>query len=238
MERAREKWSVREVAAGEDGAGGHPAETAAVEEALALLERVELAEHLPGEVFEPADPPLSFTVALRDGSLQGGALGRPTRDPASGAQGLQFLRLGDEVVALIDPGVAELCARPLDSFRARRVHQIQESLVRAIELEHAGATYGFVNTGDNVWNVQGKSIGAPQDFLQSLDALLNLGAKRWLDPAPPFEVELTARIRPLRDEPFELVLGRTAEGAALCRAPGGVVAEVDSALLERLLKLF
>ncbi len=233
-------WRVHEVASGAELSAddpGQPGNPGAIEEVLARLEKVQLAEHFPGEVFAPSAPPLGFTLTLRNGALQGGALGRATRDPASGAQGLQFLRLGDEVVALIDASVSELCQRPLEEFRSRKVHQIQESQVRALELEHAGTTYTFVNTGDNVWNPQGQAIQAPPDFLQSLDGLLNLGAERWLDAAPSHELVLAVRVRPLQGEPLAFAFARTPDGTTLCLA-GELVAAVDPALVERLLRLF
>ncbi|NOT29245.1 MAG: DUF4340 domain-containing protein [Planctomycetes bacterium] len=245
LTRERKDWRVHEVAASETVPAGaaevgpsQPGNPAAIEEALALLEKVQLAEHLPGELFEPSNPPLGFTLVLKDGTLQGGALGRPTRDPASGAQGLQFLRLGDEVVALIDASVSALCLRPLDAFRSRKLHQIQESEVRALELEHAGKTYVFVNTGDNVWQPKGQSIQAPPDFVQSLDGLLNLGAVRWLDAAPPHEIVLAVLVRPTQGDPYRFIFARAREGTTLCLVGSELVAEVDAALVERLLELF
>lgn len=245
LERAQKAWSVREargtdaaaLAAALEAAPRHPGNPAAIEEALGLLESLQLAEHLVGEAFEPSDPPLSCTLVTHSGALQGGLVGRATRDPKSGAQGRQFLRFGDELVALIDERVVELCQRPLDAFRARKLQQIQESEVRAIELEHAGTTYAFVNTGDNLWSPRGQGVQAPQDFLQSLDGLLNLGAKRWLDSLPPHEVQLAVRILPREGETRALTFGRCPDGSVVCLA-GELVAEVDGALLERLLRLF
>lgn len=245
LERDKKAWVVREargtepaaLAAALESAPRHPGNPGAIEEALGLLESLQLAEHLEGEAFEPCDPPLACTLVTRGGVLQGGRIGRATRDPKSAAQGRQFLRFGDELVALVDERVVELCERPLDAFRARKLQQIQESEVRMIELEHAGTTYAFVNTGDNLWNPRGQGVQAPQDFLQSLDGLLNLGAQRWLDAAPPHEVQLTVRIFPREGETRALAFGRCPDGSVVCLA-GELVAEVDGALVERLLKLF
>jgi hypothetical protein len=240
LAREKEAWNVWEHSADASGGPpGTPGNAGAIEEALALLERVQLAEHLPLEPFEPCDPPCSFALVLRDGTRSGGALGRRTRDPKTAAEGRQFLRLGDEVVALIDERVLELCQRPLDDFRSRRVHQLQESLVRAIELEHGGRTYSFVNTGDNVWNPRGQSsIRAPDAFVQSLDGLLNLGARRWLSAAPPHERVLAVRIFPTQGEENSFAFGRALDGTNVWLGATGQVAEVDGALVERLLRLF
>jgi hypothetical protein len=238
---AREKkgWSVREET-GEEGTGAAatPGNESAVEEALALLERVQLPEHLEREAFEPSDPPCSFTVILADGTRQGGSVGRPTRDPRSGAQGRQFLRSGDEVVALIDEQVYALCQRPLDSFRSKKVHQFQESLVRAIDLEHGNRTFTFINTGDNVWNPKGQAIPAPDDFVQSLDGLLNLGATRWLPAAPECERVLGVRLIATTGGESRFAFARRPDGATLYLGEAGQAAEVDGAFVERLLRLF
>jgi hypothetical protein len=242
--RERKGWSVGEGGADAAGAARSPGDVSAIEEALALLERAQLGEHLEGEAFEPAEPPCSFAVLLASGARLGGALGRPTRDPRSGAQGRQFLRDGDEVVALVDEQVFALCQRALEEFRSRRVHQIQESLVRAIELELAGkgTTYTFVNTGDNVWNPKGQTLRAPQGFVRSLDGLLNLAARRWLADLPEHQPLLAVRVLPLAGadpvEPRRFSFARAADGAYLCTTESGQVAEVDGALVEQLLALF
>ena len=240
---AREKkgWSVREESdqTGE-GAGTppNPGNESAIEEALAQLERAQLAEHLGAETFEPSDPPCAFAVVLKDGTRLGGALGRPTRDPKSAAQGRQFLRLGDQVVALIDEQVFALCQRPLDDFRSKRVHQFQESLVRALDLEHGGRTYTFVNNGDNVWSPKGQTIRAPDDFVQALDGLLNLAARRWLAAVPAHERVLSVRILSTQGEETTFIFARSQDGADLWLGSAGQVAEIDGAVVARLLRLF
>lgn len=244
LTRGPRGWEVSEELPDANGGEGQgqttPGGTDRIEEALALLERVQLPEHLPTETFEATTPPTSFHVQLENGLRMGGALGRETRDPKSGARGRQFLRDGDEVVALIGVEVLELCQRPLESFRSSKVHQLQESLVRAIDLRllDRDTTYGFVNSGDNVWSPRGQSIAAPPDFLQSLDGLLNLGARRWLDEASEPWRLLEVRVLPVQGEPLAFTLGRTADGTALCRTASGQLAEVDPALLERLLRIF
>jgi hypothetical protein len=239
--REKRGWSVAEERDGELATAQHPGDPAAIEAALALLERVQLPEHLEREVFEPADPPLGFTVVLKDGSHHGGALGRPTRDPASGAQGRQFLRLGDEVVALIDAEVAELCARPLELFRSRRLHKILESQVRALALTHAGTTYTFVNTGDNVWNPSGQAIAAPQAFVGALDGLLNLSVESWLDAPEAADAgapELSVELRLLSGETVRFGFSRARDGTVVCRTEAGLAAVVDAGPMEALLTLF
>jgi len=242
VEREKKGWSVREETDATDetraDAPANPGGESAVEEALALLERVQLPEHMEGEAFEPCDPPCSFAVVLKDGTRFGGALGRPTRDPKSGAQGRQFLRSGDEVVALIDEQVFALCQRPLDDFRSKRVHQFQESQVRAIDLEHGGRTYTFVNTGDNVWSPKGQTIRAPDDFVQALDGLLNLAATRWLDGPPECERVLAVRIIETQGGETGFAFARRADGASLWLGAAGQAAEIDGAVVERLLRLF
>lgn len=215
-----------------------PGNPAAIEEALALLERVQLAEHLPDEAFEPTDPPSGFTLVLANGARLGGALGRATRDPKSGAQGRQFLRDGDEVVALIDAEVLELVQRPLADFRSRKVHQLQESTLRVIELEAAGKTFAFVNDGDNRWSPRGQAIRAPDDFVQSLDGLLNLGALRWLTSVPAHTPELVVRLIPVQAEPRGFRFVRAEDGTRLYLGEDGQCAEIEGELIDRLLSLF
>jgi uncharacterized protein DUF4340 len=231
-----EGWKVWE--GDEASAQATPGNRGAIEEALALLERVQLAEHLAGEAFEPTDPPSSFALVLENGARLGGALGRATRDPASGAQGRQFLRDGDEVVALIDDTVLELCLRPLEEFRSRKVHQLHESEVRMLELEAGGKSYAFVNDGDNQWTTRGQPIRAPDDFVQALDGLLNLGARRWLAAAPAESPELGVRVTPVQGEPWSFSFARAADGTHVYLGADGQAAEVDGALVERLMKLF
>jgi len=225
---------------GEPGATRHPAEAAAVEEALALLERAQLGEHFHGLPFAPREPPAGFVLEITSGARQGGRLGQPLRDPRSGAEGLQFLRDGDEVVAQVDAALLELCQRPLESFRSRRVHQHAESLVRAVKLRSvsAGRTYVYVNSGNNQWTPEGETIRAPAAFEQSLDGLLNLGALRWLGAEEPGAVALEVEILPLQAAPVPLAFAPLADGGWACRTADGQVAEVDRTLVERLLALF
>jgi len=235
--RGKELWNVRE-----DGPAGEgvrqPGNASAIEAALAQLERVQLAEYLEREPFEAAEPPLAFTVVLKNGARLGGAIGRATRDPKSGAQGRQYLRAGDEVVALIGDDVAALCQKPLDEFRSRRMHELQESTVRAIELEHDGRTFTFVNNGDNQWSPRGEPIAAPADFVGNLDKLLHLAVKRWLAAPAENQVVLRVRVLPLEGEASGFAFGRSSDGAMLCVTEGGLAAEVDAELPEGLLKLF
>lgn len=239
LARAGEGWQVWEGGAEPaPEAPATPGNPAAIEEALGLLERVQLAEHLAGEAFEPTDPPSSFALVLHNGARLGGALGRATRDPKSGAQGRQFLRDGDEVVALIDDAVLELCVRELADFRSRRVHQLQESMVRMLELEAHGRSFAFVNDGDNRWAPRGQAIRAPEAFLQSLDGLLNLGARRWLAVAPEATPELVVRLTPVQGQPRRFTFARAADGSHVYLGEDGQVAEIDGALVERLLTLF
>jgi hypothetical protein len=236
LARDGDGWKVSESASG----APFPGNTAAVEEALALLEKVQLGDYRPGEAFTPADPPLSFTVVLKNGARLGGALGVPVRDEKSGAQGLQYLRYDDELSALIGTEVAELCRRPLDAFRSREVHRFQESLVRMVELAHAGKSFTFVNNGDNVWTPAGKGIRAPDDFVQCLDPLLHLAAVRWLEAGsePAASPELEVVLHPTSGDPVRFAFARAAAGAVLCTTQDGRVAEVDGKLVERLLGLF
>jgi len=240
LERERNAWTVRRVVEPERGdEPRYPAETAEVEAALAVLERAQLAEHLR-ESFEPVEPSLAFRVRLTNGSWQGGRLGRPTRDPGSGAEGLQYLREGDELVGVLGREVGELCRRPADTFRSRRVHQVLEAEVRIVQLARAGQTYGFLNDGNNSWTTQGTTLAAPEGFTLSLDALLNLGARRWLEPdeAAEGEVALEVGIGLGAADPLEFSLLRLADGRALCVRKSGERAEVDPKLVERLVELF
>ena len=110
--------------------------------------------------------------------------------------------------------------------------------MRSVALEHAGKTYTFVNTGEMSWSPAGQSIQAPEDFLLSLDGLLNLAARRWLAEAPPHEVVLGVSVRPREGEEYPFRFARAVDGTMLCLARDDAVAEVDPALVERLLRLF
>jgi len=240
LERERDGWSVRQVVEPERGdEARYPAETAEVEAALGVLERAQVAEHLR-EAFEPLEPELAFRVRLASGERQGGRLGRATRDPGSGAEGVQYLRDGDELVGVLGAEVAELCRRPVDAFRSRRVHAVLEAEVRLVQLTRAGKTYGFLNDGENHWTTQGTTLAAPEGFTLVLDALLNLGARRWLEPdeagtgEPLLEVGIGLRGL----DPLEFSFVRLADGRALCVRKSGERAEVDPKLVERLVALF
>lgn len=238
LERGKDAWTVREERAGAGESAAMPGSTGSIEEALALLERVQLAEHLPGEAFEPSDPPCSFAVVLQNGTRFAGALGRATRDPASAAEGRQFLRAGDELVALIDVAVFELCQRPADDFRSNKVHEIQESELRVIELTQGARSYAFVNTGDNTWSPKGQAIRAPKAFEQSLDRLLNLGAKRWLSAVSEREELLSVRLLSTAGVETRFSFARAPDGTYLWLGSGGQAAEIDGAVVEELRKLF
>lgn len=240
LERERGAWTVRQIVEPERGdEPRYPAETSEVEAALGLLERAQVAEHLP-EAFEPREPELAFRVRLASGMRQGGRLGRATRDPGSGAEGVQFLRDGDELVGVLGAEVAELCRRPVDAFRSRRVHAVLEAEVRIVQLTRGGKTYGFLNDGENRWTTQGTTLAAPEGFTLALDALLNLGARRWLEPgeAAQGETALEVGIGLRGNEPLEFAFVRLADGRALCVRKSGERAEVDPKLVERLVALF
>jgi hypothetical protein len=238
--RERDGWSVWNAADEGEARAHHPGNTPTVEEALALLERTQLVEHFAGEAFEPLDPPCAFTLVLANGARVGGRLGRATRDPKSGAEGPQFLRDGDEVVALVDAQLLSLCQRPLDDFRARKLHQIQEGLARAVELELPGKNrrHVYVNSGNNQWTPEGETIGAPAGFVQSLDSLLNLAVVRWLADEPGDEPVLAVRVLLVQGEPQSFTFARASSGAMVCTSETGQRAEVDAALVQRLLELF
>jgi hypothetical protein len=223
-----------------DAEARHPADTDAVEEVLGLLERAQLGEHFPLVPFEPRDPPAGFTIVLASGARLGGRLGSPLRDPASGAEGLQYLRDGDAVVAQIDASLLEVCRRPIESFRSTKVIQLQESLVRAVELTHVAKAkrYVYVNSGNNQWTPEGETLRAPSAFEQSLDGLLNLGAKRWLAPDTAGEEALVVRLVLLLSEPVELRFVQLSDGGWACRTADGQLAEVEGGLVQRLLGLF
>ncbi len=242
MERDEEAWTVQELGPDDtpEAAPRYPANPPAVEAALALLERTELGDYQPGVEFVEEDPPLAFAVQTKSGARVAARIGRAWRDERTGVQGHLFLRPGDQLVGLVGVELAELCARPLDELRARRIHQLQESLVRSIELEHAGQRFTFVNTGDNRWRPRDRQIAAPADFVQSLDALLNLQAERWLetDEEASLEDELGVRLQTLGGEERRFRLGRDESGSALWVAETRERAVIDAAPLERLLRLF
>jgi len=240
LEREREGWSVREVREPERGdEPRYPAEASEVDAALGLLERAQVAEHLH-EAFEPLEPELAFRVRLASGERQGGRLGRATRDPSSGAEGVQYLREGDELVGVLGAEVAELCRRPAESFRSRRVHALLEAEVRVVELTRGGATYAFLNDGENRWKTRGTTLAAPEGFTLALDALLNLGARRWLERDETAEGETVLEVGIGRSgaEPLRFSFVRLADGRALCVRSSGERAEIDPKLVERLVALF
>jgi hypothetical protein len=143
-------------------------------------------------------------------------------------------------VGVLGHEVAELCRRPAHAFRSRRVHQLLEAEVRLVQLTRAGKTYGFRNDGENRWTTQGTTLAAPEGFTLSLDALLNLGARRWLEPDDPATGEsvLEVAVGLVGAEPLEFSLVRLPDGRALCVQKSGERAEVDPKLLERLVELF
>jgi len=238
LARSKHGWEVWQAESESGAESRSPGSTAAIEEALALLEKLELVEHFPDEAFVPCEPPASFLLELHDGTRFSGRVGGPTRDPRTGGQGRQFLREGDEVLALVDAALLELCERPLDTFRSRKMHQIQESQVRMIELEAGGKTFSFVNNGDNVWNPRGQSVAAPDDFVQALDGLLNLAATRWLTAAPAGQELLAVRVHPLLGDTYAFRFLRAGDGGTVCEGRDGQIATVEPAVVERLLRLF
>lgn len=235
LARVEDGWTVSEG----DGPT-YPAEPGAVEEVLSVFEREELGNHLVDVPFAAEEPPLSVTIVLRNDARQGGRIGKPARDDASGAQGRMFLRLGDEVAALADADIAEPCTRALDSFRSRSAHRFQESLVRSIELVHGERTYTFVNLGDNRWRPKGESLDAPADFVDSLEQLLHPPVRRWLSEGTPADDEqaIAVVLQPTNAEAFRFTLARASDGSATWSGPDGQRAEIDAPLVERLLKLF
>jgi hypothetical protein len=245
LERGEQGWVVRAGAGrGAPGEDAYPASPGAVEDLLGLLERTQLGDYQPGVPFAEEDPPLAFHVRTKGGARLGGRIGRPWRDARSGAQGRLYLRDGDELVGLIGEEVAELCRRPLSSLRGKHLHRLQESLVRAVELSWRAPggeqrRYTFVNDGNNSWTPEGQRIGAPPDFVRSLDALLNLAVLAWLDgPVAELTDSVAVRVRPLSGEELPFTLGRDAGGHALVVTGAGQQAEIDPALFERLRRLF
>jgi hypothetical protein len=234
LAREAQGWSV--------GRGGdetrHPAEEAEVEEVLGLLERHQLGEHFPRVAFEPREPPAGFLLELHGGARLGGRLGAALRDPKTAADGVQFLRDGDQVVAQVDASLVELCARPSESFRSRKVHDVAESLVRAIELVHDARRIVYVNSGNNYWSPEGETIRAPSAFEDALDPLLHLSARRWLTSESVGAEALRVRLLMVQGDPLELGFAPLAGGGWAGLAAGGQRAEVEGAFVERLLGLF
>lgn len=112
--------------------------------------------------------------------------------------------------------------------------------MRAVTLENLAArrAYTFINSGDNLWSPEGEAIRAPDDFVQSLDALLNLAAKRWLSSIEGAQERLNVTLQPTEGEHFEFSFLTDAQGTTYCRTESGLLAETDGELLRRLLSLF
>ncbi len=228
-------WRVWEE---RDGASASPepfsADAGAVQDWLAALEHTEL-EYPPGAVFVPEEPPLSIVVTTRDGVAFGGKIGKPWRDPTSGAAGRAFQRLGDERAGLIEEAVTALAGKELDELRSREIHRIREPDVRWIKIARGEQEFSFIQASPLEWIVEGSSFPAPSEFTDSLELLLALDAERWLegldsDTFPgSLEDALDFRVQ-LPERELRFRLGRTVDGVVVC-VEDGHAAEVKRSAL-------
>ena len=240
------------LARGEDGWEVHrenapkevfPADPRRVEEALARLENAEVGAYAEGLPFVPSDPGRSISIRTESARF-GGRLGGPWRDPATAAEGLLFLRDGDEIAGLVDESVDGLCDWTLDDFRSPRVHSIDEARLRGITLTRSGHELGFLLVSEDRqtrWltkNGRGKPARA---FLDSLDRLLHLRALEWLPEAVSLDEAIDVVVLGNQGS-WSFQLGRDAQGRTVCVEDGRssvVDASVgDEELLDLLGSLF
>ncbi|MAB80883.1 MAG: hypothetical protein CMJ89_16170 [Planctomycetes bacterium] len=227
----------------------YTANAAAVEDALALLEHVQLGNYpgLEGVTYGAGDDELRFAVQTVSGLRFSGSLGVSHRERESAAVGRLFLRDGDQLCGWIGEEMIELCGTPLDAFRSLRIfgfgEQSLEAELRQVELTRESETLVYLNDGKNRWTAQGTRTQAPAVFVSALDrGLLSLKARRWLEPDPRGERrdprEVRIEIRTSYGGTLGFSLGRDSGGLSYCRTAEGQLAEVDAACFEELLKLF
>jgi hypothetical protein len=211
--------------------GEFPADAGAVSDVLAALEFAR---------FESFDPALALgeaqgrlAVTLRDGRRLGGELGA---EVAPGRVALR--RFGDELVGVASGSLRALSDTAPEDVRSRRVHAIETLDVAALELSGPEGKARFERNPDTGgWSDAASGAEAPLAFDSVRERLLYLDAKAWL-PAAPAELADTVRVSIVRSDAragaLELVLGRDAEGRAVCLPPGGAAVEVERALHEDL----
>jgi len=207
-----EAWTVAA-----DGAAPVPASTARVEEVLSRLELMELAGFLLDRV--GPTPELRCEVRLEAGGRAlGGRLGADETD-AEGRPALLFQRLGDEVLALCDPWLRELCESPLVSWRSLELLTVAEIDLVGLELTLGAEERRFVRSERGRWTPAGEEREA-LELLPALDPLLFLRAREHLaQPGEALEDPIEVRLE-LRDGSARtLVVGRRA-GRTLCELEG------------------
>ncbi len=253
-----ETWFVSEIPMAETNTGDEPlryqADSAAVEDALAVIEGMELGNYpgLEGVDYEPGDDELSYTVhTVRDERFHG-RLGAPYVDPTSEEPGRLFLFDTTELCGFAGEELAALCKRPMEEFRSLRIFRFgeksMEAEVRRVELSSVGeggelATLVFVNDGQNRWSAEGSQGQAPGAFAGAIDrGLLTQKARSWLAPDPiasrADSAEIRVRIHTSYDTEVSFALGVDAEGRSYCRTLEGQLAETNPGALEELRKLF
>lgn len=225
IERADEGWQVG--AAGEDER--FPADPGAVDDLLASIEGTQLGDYPDGVAFVPADPPMSITVITKAGVRWGGRIGGPWRDAGSGSMGRLFLRHGDELTGWIGEDTAALCRLGIEDLRSKLVHRIREfeDQVRGFELRRGNAKLTYLRQKETEWVAAENRVAAPPAFVECLEALLHLKARRWLDAAPGELVDpVEVRVAYGASASLSFTLGRDAEGRAIC-LENGLAAEID-----------
>ena len=243
------KWFVSEAQGAEDEPLRYRANPAAVADALALIEGLELGTYpgREGVTFDAGDEGLGFVVRTARGERFEGELGVDHVEEGTGIPGHLFRFPGTELCGFAPAELAELCRRPLDELRSLRIFgfgtQSLEAEVRQIELERRGETRAYVNDGRNLWTIRGRRTNAPGALVGAIDrGLLTLRARAWLAPDPDGERaapdEIWVRLRTIHGQAVRYTLGRDAEGRAYCRTEEGQLAEIAPDCLAELEKLF
>jgi hypothetical protein len=182
--------------------------------------------------FVPAEEPMSISVQTADGRRWGGAVGAVHRGARAGVVGRHFLRFGDELSALIEEQVGELCLLPVEDFQSDRIHLLRQENVYSVILSRGETSFAYIHPNPKSWIVEGSGFDAPRDFTNSLVTLLGLRAERWLQELDGDALldAIDFRIVMANGTDRSFRLGRTQEGV-LVWTDGQRSAEVSRDLL-------
>ena len=227
----------------------YPADGAAVEDALGVLEGFELGNYpgLEGQSYRPGEDELGYEVVTSRGERFRGRLGAPHREAAGGTPGRLFRFEDTELCGFAGEALAELCKRPLDDFRSLRIltfgRQSLESEVRELSFTRGGETLSYRNDGQNHWRTLGTRSDPPAAFVQAIDrGLLSPRARRWLAPDPTASLagsdEVSVRLVTSYGEELGFALGTDALGVSYLRTEEGQRAETNPGALQELGELF
>jgi hypothetical protein len=214
-----------------------PADPARVDDLLSILEQAQVAHTLPGVALPEGEVRGTYELETSDGRVQAGAIG-PDHTTEDGAEGLVFLRGGDELCVLVGGRLADLLSADAAELRDRRAVELSGSDAVALRVRAPdGRTRAWTRDSRGLWCVESAPGIEDRELASIVDRLLSVRVKRWVQPpAEPLSDAYSVTLVPAVQSERVYRVARAGEGERI--EIEGEIGELGPGLVEALERLF